>query len=201
MNKVSDLVDDGDIRSYISSLRIKYLEWLADQTLQAKDDEDTTNFTCSNITFLPNSYMYDSTNVDGDGINQEKDEIVFEKESKLFILNKDSNQWEQKAVGPTRILSNNSTKKSRILMRQMRTHKVALHAWIDSPLVVQPHDMSSRSIVLTLPSLDIADDGGEVESLVYCLRFPLDEDATKFANIMQELQDDVLTQECKSFFE
>jgi len=171
------------ISQSIRDIRLKYLEYLADASLKAKDDEDTSNTEFKPLVSLPLHCLYEEK------MPVELDvEEIFSIESQLFIQDKQSATWIAQAKGPCKVLRNKKTGRCRILIRQMRTYKVALNCWVDASLGTQPHSSSNRSVVVTCPNINIHDDGGELESQAFCIRFPLEKDAQHFLHTITEIK-------------
>lgn len=111
------------------------------------------------------------------GPGEEDEETLFEVKGKALTYDSEKKEWISKGVGPLRILKHPETGKSRILMRQNPSGKIALNAALLNG--VDYRYVSPKSV-----RMPVAGDTGKLAT--YTVRVGKDEDAKRLAEVLEE---------------
>ena len=119
------------------------------------------------------------------GVDDEGEERLFEVRAKALMYDPKAKEqdesadlWPVKGLGPLRVLRNNETRKTRILMRADPSGKIVLNAGL-IPGANYEHNVGKKSVRFM-----VANEGGELNT--YLAKVGKDEDARKLANMLEE---------------
>ena len=114
---------------------------------------------------------------------EEEEECLFSHRAKLYRF--DSVQWKERGVGEMKILRNNATQRSRIVMRREQIFKICCNHFITPELSLEPN-ISGRNAWTWKTSSDFAEE--TVREETFSVRFKLKETAEQFRKVFQSCQ-------------
>lgn len=125
-------------------------------------------------------------------VSGEEDETVeFKMRAKLYdyketLLDKgtDNKSWCERGIGEVRFLKHKEFGKTRMLMRQEKTHKIIINHLVDPRTVISPNMGSDRAWVWSC--YDFSE--GETETKVFALRFKTSEFSQEFKAAFEKAQ-------------
>lgn len=110
---------------------------------------------------------------------EENEDILYEQKAKAYRFDqngKSGPEWKERGLGQVKILEHKETKKTRLLMRREKTHKICLNQAVSSAITLEVHPGSDKSWVWT--AKDFSD--GELKEEVLCIKFGTVEKAEAF---------------------
>jgi Ran-binding protein 1 len=119
---------------------------------------------------------------------------LYTQRSKLYIFGETLldrgtgvKTWRERGIGEARLLRHRETSRTRLLMRQERTMKVIANHAIDPRITLEPNAGSDRSWVWS--AFDYS--AGELEEIVFALKFGDSDIAKAFKDKFEECQKDM----------
>jgi len=112
---------------------------------------------------------------------EESEEIKLEYKAKLYRYDFEKQEWKERGVGQCKILEHKETKKTRVLMRRDKLHKVCANFLIMPGTTLQNHQGNDKTWVWSTP--DFADE--EMKNELFCIRFGTTEKANEFKELFE----------------
>ena len=117
---------------------------------------------------------------------EEGETVRFCNRAKLLRFDSDTEEWKERGIGEIKLLFNAITAKSRVVMRREQVHKLcANHVILSSMKLEKASETTPRSWLWHTPA-DFSD--GEPKAGNLAVRFKLQETATEFKKVFEELQ-------------
>ena len=117
---------------------------------------------------------------------EEGETVRFCNKAKLLRFDSDTKEWKERGIGEIKLLFNAITAKSRVVMRREQVHKLcANHVILSNMKLEKASETSPRSWLWYTPA-DFSD--GEPKAGNLAVRFKLQETATEFKKVFEELQ-------------
>ncbi len=112
---------------------------------------------------------------------EESEEVKLEYKAKLYRYDFEKEEWKERGVGQVKILEHKETKKTRVLMRRDKLHKVCANFLIMPGTTLQNHQGNDKTWVWSTP--DFADE--EMKNELFCIRFGTTEKANEFKELFE----------------
>ncbi|XP_062122117.1 LOW QUALITY PROTEIN: E3 SUMO-protein ligase RanBP2 [Drosophila sulfurigaster albostrigata] len=124
----------------------------------------------------------------------EEDEVVsFSHRAKLF--RHVDHEWKERGIGEIKILKNQATGSTRILMRREQTHKICANHKITATMQLTTPEQDKEGKSFLWGANDFADEKLQLEK--FLVRFKLPETAQRFKTAFEEAAKDAKTAEAK----
>ncbi|QDZ21828.1 Ran-binding protein 1 [Chloropicon primus] len=107
---------------------------------------------------------------------EESEEVKLEYKAKLYRYDFEKQEWKERGVGPCRILEDKKTKKTRVLMRRDKLHKICANFLIMPGTALQNHQGNDKTWVWSTP--DFSEE--EMKTELFTIRFGTVEKANEF---------------------
>eukprot|EP01135_Chromosphaera_perkinsii_P004262 Nk52_evm14s273 gene=Nk52_evmTU14s273 len=153
----------------------------------SNDDEDVVEEECG-AHFNP---VIELPEVEVITMEENEDEII-DMRSKLFRMDKDTNQWKERGVGQVKILKHKETGKIRLLMRRDKTLKICANHYLRPGMCLQPMVSTEKAWIWNVFG-DFADE--EPTDETFAIRFGSLENAHLFKSAFDKCVKEVEEEE------
>ena len=115
---------------------------------------------------------------------EEQEDVIFNSKAKMYRFDQASNQWKERGVGLLKLLRNNETRKSRLIMRRDQICKLCANHLLLPGMKLEPMPSSNRCMMWKTFA-DLSE--GSPEECLLAVRFKTDELVAKFSAVFESL--------------